>query len=146
MEFILEFMALITIVPQLLASGFWLLKLPVSWGAAALECSCVGGRQHRLGCSPREVVETWCCSPGSEKDEDHWCHEHGSHRAGQGLLADSGCMVPMSRCALEEQQMKDCGISTTALTLYFVTALPHFPLEICVQNCFRLKQITSICL
>lgn len=71
-------MALITIVPQLLASGFWLLKLPVSWGAAALECSCVGGRQHRLGCSPREVVETWCCSPGSEKDEDHWCHEHGS--------------------------------------------------------------------
>lgn len=40
--------------------------------------------------------------------------------------------------------MKDCGISTTALTLSFVTALPHFALEICVQNSFRLKYIMSI--
>lgn len=29
--------------------------------------------------------------------------------------------------------MKDCGISITALTLSFVTALPHFLFEICVQ-------------
>lgn len=39
-------------------------------------------------------------------------------------------MVPMSGCALDKQQMKDRGISTTALTLSFVIALPHFPLEI----------------
>lgn len=42
-------------------------------------------------------------------------------------------MVPMSDCVLEEQHMKDCGISITALTLSFVTALPHFLFEICVQ-------------
>lgn len=64
---------------------------------------------------------------------------------GQGL-ADCGCMVPVSGCVLEEQQMKDCGTSTAALTLSFVTALPHFLFEIRVQNCFRLTYIPSILL
>lgn len=40
--------------------------------------------------------------------------------------------------------MKDYGISTAALILSFVTALPPFPLELCVQNCFGLNYITSI--
>ena len=50
----------------------------------------------------------------------------------------------MASCALGEQQTKDYGISTAALILSFVAALPPFPLELCVQNCFGLKYITSI--
>lgn len=53
---------------------------PVSWGAAVLECSRVG-RQLPLSCSLEEATEGWCCSPGSKKDEEHWCHEHGSHQS-----------------------------------------------------------------
>lgn len=40
--------------------------------------------------------------------------------------------------------MKDYGISLAALILSFLAALPTFPLELCVQNSFRLKHIMSI--
>lgn len=39
--------------------------------------------------------------------------------------------------------MKDYGISMVALLLSVVAALPPFPLELCVQDCFGLKYIFS---
>lgn len=104
----------------------------------------IAGRVYPDHAGGRQLVPwgVWRCSLGSKKDEEHQCHESRA-----AWLRASGWQQLHSTkgsCALGRQQMKDYGISTAALILSFVTALPPFPLELFVQNHFRLKYVTSI--